>query len=79
MGAAPARPDKAAANKRPERFIDATRTCSTFGFDIGVMHSNAAHASDYTGKIDANGKQPQGNTSLTTIGRALPAISVYFG
>jgi hypothetical protein len=49
------------------------------GFDIGAKYSGTAHASDYTVKIDANGKQPRGNTSLTTIGRPLPAISVYFG
>jgi hypothetical protein len=37
MSAAPATPDTAAASKKPERFIDATRTGSTL--DIGAEHA----------------------------------------
>jgi hypothetical protein len=36
------------------------------------------HASNYMGKIVANGKRQRRNAMLTTIARPLPAVSVYF-
>jgi hypothetical protein len=66
-----------AATTKPERFIDATRTCWISA--RGLKTSRAVYATDYMGKIDANGKQPRGNDALTTIARSLPEVSVYFG
>jgi hypothetical protein len=47
--------------------------------DVWRDTQRAVHASEYMGKIDANGKRRRGNRALTTLRRSLPAVSVYFG